>query len=487
MLRLPLMPQIPELISALSELQNRSVCIIGDVMLDRYISGHVDRISPEAPIPILSQTNSQNVPGGASNVARNLVHIGCQVHLHGAIGQDDAAEALCHNLSALPQLNFEPVICADRPTTLKTRFMSSGQQILRLDHEEKTPISPTQQKDLLTQLNRSDAHYDIIILSDYAKGMLPPSLCQDIILTAQKTDTKVIIDPKASDLSAYRGAYAITPNLKELQAILSRPLSALDDIATAASELAQDYDIQHIIVTLGGRGMLVACASDEAVHIPGHPCTVYDVSGAGDTVVALLSACLAGDIPLHQALQTANLAASLVVSKLGTASLCPGELILAAQPELPTLDITSLLAQISAWRDNGQTIGFTNGCFDLLHPGHMHILKQAAQATDRLIIGLNSDSSVAGLKGPDRPLHSEQNRAAILNALEWVDAVILFDEDTPKALIEAISPDVLTKGGDYRAEDIIGYDHVTGYGGHVHIIDTHSLYSTTSFNEMAAI
>ena len=465
----------------LQQMQNKHILVIGDLMLDRFIDGTVARISPEAPVPILSNTHITTMPGGAANVARNICHLGARCTLIGITGEDEASHELKDALSALAGLTFAPYEMANRPTTTKTRFRAGAQQIMRLDDECTTPLESSEVQDFFDVIHQYIQSSDIVILSDYAKGALPPSLIKNIIAHAKQENKKVIIDPKSHDFRYYEGAFLITPNLSELR--LATPLADETDetISKAAQDLATAYNIDHILTTLSARGMRLD-GKDHRFHIPSLTKKVFDVSGAGDTVVAALSCAIAAEASLTDAMVFANQAASIVVSKPGTAAFCAGELIASSRNGQDIA--TSLEAQedqIDEWRNSGIKIGFTNGCFDLLHAGHIHVLREASKTCDKLIVGLNSDASVKALKGSHRPIQNQEERAFVLMQLGLCDAVIIFEEETPARLITALSPDVLIKGGDYEVEHIVGFDHVTKKGGEVLTIPLLEGHSTTAF------
>ena len=474
------LPDSDILTSAIEKIQSTGILVIGDVMLDRYVTGDVTRISPEAPIPVLRQRKDNCVPGGAANVARNLAHLGCAVNLIGAIGEDEQAELLIDALSFLPQFTFHPIISEAKPTTTKTRFMASNQQLLRLDTEDTSAITAKQAEHITALASQMINSTKIIILSDYAKGCLTTGLIKDIISLADRHNVPVIIDPKSADLSIYAGADMLTPNLKEIQIAAGEAITSIAEIEQFARNILTAHNIGAMLVTLGARGMVLVTGKTSH-QISAHASDVFDVSGAGDTVIAYMAAMLATAHDNLDAAKVGNLAASLVVSKLGTASLCPGELLATHTHgyNVPSADVVQ--SQISDWQKQGLTIGFTNGCFDLIHPGHIELLQQAAASCDRLVVGLNSDASVKQLKGAHRPVQPQSVRQAILASLTSVDAVITFDEDTPLKLIKQLKPDLLVKGGDYQAEDVVGFDEVTSSGGSVTIIPLLDRYSTTSF------
>ncbi len=465
----------------LDDICGQHILVIGDLMLDRFIDGTVERISPEAPVPILSKSSTHTMPGGAANVARNICQLGATCTLIGITGADKAAEELRDALDNVAALSYRPITSSQRPTTTKTRFRSGAQQIMRLDEEITSALSDKDSAKLIDISDEEVKNAAVIILSDYAKGCLTKKVISHIIDLAKDHDIPVIIDPKSDDFSLYRGAYLVTPNLSEL--ITATGLTDTDDAAiqNAANGLRTAHEIDNILTTLSARGMRLD-GDNIAAHTPSLTKDVFDVSGAGDTVVAAIACAIAASAPLTDAMILANHAASIVVSKPGTAVCCAGELIASCAKEhevKSTLDDHQQM--IATWREQGQRIGFTNGCFDLLHAGHMHSLREARKHCDRLIIAVNSDRSVAKLKGPSRPIQKQDTRAFVLGHLPYCDAVIIFDEQTPLTLIEAISPDRLIKGGDYKPEEIVGADHVRKKGGDVVTIDLLNGHSTTAF------
>ena len=467
-----------QIASILFDFQNRHILVVGDVMLDRFVCGSVDRLSPEAPIPVLTQTEEHLVPGGAANVGRNLSGIGGQVSLIGCIGNDRAGQSLTDALSLSAQIGFFPIVCDDRPTTQKTRFLASGKQMLRVDDEVTRPLTDTQATHLLTQAESVLEVSEILIISDYAKGCLDPDIIKHLINTAHKKSIPVITDPKSSDFSIYRGSTVLTPNLSEFGQATGMSSVNHDSLAKAASALLSDYEYSNLLVTLGADGMLLVNETGY-IHNPAYPCDVFDVSGAGDTVVAVIAASIACGGKPEDAMKLANLAASVVIGKSGTASLCPGEFIGAARPSTGETTLPNIVKKTAQWRNEHLRVGFTNGCFDLLHLGHLALLKQAKENCDFLIIGLNSDNSVKRLKGQFRPINDQGTRLKILESLEFVDEVRIFDDDTPYRLIKEISPDVLMKGGDYKENQIVGSEYVRSYGGNVLVLNFLPDLSTT--------
>lgn len=463
----------------INAIQDCHILVVGDLMLDRFVDGAVTRISPEAPVPVLSQSTSQQMPGGAANVACNLAQLGAQVTLIGACGDDATAADLAGELQHFPRITFIPVTVAERLTSLKTRYRASGQQILRVDDEVSTPISDSAQGALSDQVNAVIDSADMLILSDYAKGCLPLTLIRSLIDAAQAAKKLIVADPKLADLSVYRDVDVLTPNLQELASAAGTSLTELDAIGAAAAQMAKTHNIGTIMTTLSARGILASQADGTQFHDPARTRDVFDVSGAGDTVVAVISAAIASGAQLELAVSLANHAAGIAVGKSGTAIVTAGE-ILAHMPLLkPVIEASALARICQEWRDAGNKIAFTNGCFDLLHPGHLHLLRQAAATADRLVVGLNSDASVRRLKGDTRPLQRAEHRAAALAAFDLVDEVSIFEEDTPQNLISLLQPDFIVKGGDYQPADVIGGNIVKKRGGKVVIVPTYATYSTS--------
>ena len=463
----------------INDIQDCHILVVGDLMLDRFVDGAVTRISPEAPVPVLSQSTSQQMPGGAANVACNLAQLGAQVTLIGACGDDATAADLAAELRHFPKITFIPVTVAGRPTSLKTRYRASGQQILRVDDEVSTPISDSAQAELSDQANAVIDTADMLILSDYAKGCLPLTLIRSLIDAARAAKKLIVADPKLADLSVYRDVDVLTPNLQELASAAGTSLTELDAIGAIAAQMAKTHNIGTIMTTLSARGILASQGDGTQFHDPARTRDVFDVSGAGDTVVAVISAAIASGAQLELAVALANHAAGVAVGKSGTAIVTAGEILAHMPLSKPVIEASALAGICQDWRDAGDKIAFTNGCFDLLHPGHLHLLRQAAATADRLVVGLNSDPSVRRLKGDTRPLQRTEQRAAALAAFDFVDAVCIFEEDTPQNLISLLQPDFIVKGGDYKPADVIGGDIVKKRGGKVVIVPTHAAYSTS--------
>ncbi|MDC1118865.1 bifunctional heptose 7-phosphate kinase/heptose 1-phosphate adenyltransferase [Alphaproteobacteria bacterium] len=463
----------------LCSLQAKNVLVLGDVMLDRFVDGAVTRISPEAPVPILSQGRIRQMPGGAANVACNLAQMGLHVHLIGVCGDDEAGKSLHDELAKLPTIRFDLVTITDRSTSLKTRFRAGSQQILRVDDEVTSDIDAAAAKQLSKYALPAIQDADLVVLSDYAKGALPLLLLEKIIAHAKVKGKMIIADPKRADISVYSGVDLLTPNLAELQSTTDQILSSIEAIGQAATALAKEFGIGSILTTMSAHGMMLSKADGTQFHDLASARDIFDVSGAGDTVVAMIAGALVAGADLKDAIRLANHAASVAVGKSGTAIVAPGEVLAHLASTPPPTDWPSVAMQCTNWRDTGQKIAFANGCFDLLHPGHIHLLREAAHNADKLVVGLNGDASVRRLKGAGRPTQSAELRSAVLAALPFVDAIAVFDEDTPFELIATLQPDIIVKGGDYNADQVVGADIVAARGGQVVIISTLDGHATS--------
>jgi D-beta-D-heptose 7-phosphate kinase/D-beta-D-heptose 1-phosphate adenosyltransferase len=469
-----------------SGFQRHRVLVIGDVMLDQYLWGDVSRISPEAPVPVLRSVRRTHVAGGAANVAMNLVGLGTQVSLAGFVGTDEAAETL-RGLLSNGGVATDALCVWKRPTISKTRVMAGRQQMMRLDVEATEPPYDAEIDALLVSLAEQIAKADSIILSDYAKGALPERVCRQVAEEARRSGIPVLVDPKGSDFSKYRGATTICPNLQELAAATGVPANEPGALMAAARKLIGPLALDYLTVTMSGRGICVLRRdSQQDLQAAAQAREVYDVSGAGDTVIATLAAAAAAKLDVESAIQLANVAAGIVVGRVGTAPVDRANLLATLSTELAlstqekVVDRAGMIARAARWRSRGESIVFTNGCFDLLHLGHITLLEDAHRMGDRLVIGLNSDASARRLKGPTRPIVGENERARILAALASTDAVVIFEEDTPLATIEALRPDVLVKGGDYTEATVVGADLVRSWGGRVTIVPTVAGFSTTN-------
>ena len=472
----------------------QTVLCVGDLMLDEFVYGEVSRISPEAPAPVIAAQRSETNVGGAGNVARNIASLGARCIFVGLVGEDEAGNAL---RGALAKENLiESLLVTDpaRPTTRKVRFVSEhfSTHMLRADWEMAAPASPEIEQKLLDAILPLLPRADIVLLSDYAKGVLTARVIRNAIEAARKTGKRVIVDPKSANLAVYRGATLLTPNRREFAEATRSRAGSETEIAAAAQDAMQLADCQAILVTQSEHGMTLVPRNGESIHVPAHPVKVRDVSGAGDTVAAVLAVALAAGADWETALRCANAAAAVAVSKKGTATVTLAELrrkilphaFLAAEDKI-VLSPAGLDAHLEEWRRQGLRIGFTNGCFDILHPGHVKVLTAARAACDRLIVGLNSDASVKRIKGEGRPVQDERARAEVLAALEAVDLVVIFEQDTPIELIAQIGPAVLVKGGDYAREQVVGHELVERAGGDVLLVDILEGFSTTSLVQRA--
>lgn len=468
----------------------KRLLVVGDIMLDKYVWGKVERVSPEAPVPIVRATHNSDQPGGAANVAMNLAGLGASVKVVGFAGED-ADRMRLEALLAAAGVESAIISIAGFPTISKMRILGGQQQMLRLDIETKDAPPPAAYDHLVEAVLDGFPSSSAIILSDYAKGVLTPVVCQQIIKAARDHNIPVLVDPKSADFSRYRGATTICPNLYELANALHVSSFELDALLADAQCIIPDLGVAYLVVTLSEKGIAVVRENSHSVA-PAVARQVFDVSGAGDTVISVLALSVACGLPVEDAVQLANVAAGVVVGKVGTVPIQKFELIAALSGELAVhaeekiFGLDRLLGRVAAWRLSGQKIVFTNGCFDLLHIGHITVLERARQEGDRLIVALNDDTSVASLKGPGRPLVGQRERAQILAALAAVDAVVIFKEQTPLAMIEAIRPDVIVKGGDYTEDEIIGAPQVRSWGGRVKIVPVVEGFSTAGLIDKSA-
>lgn len=475
----------------LSALAEQTVLCIGDLMLDEFVYGEVSRISPEAPTPVIAVKRSELMVGGAGNVARNLVALGTSCIFVGVVGDDEAGNALTEALGTHPLIEFHLVIDAKRQTTRKVRFVSEhhSTHLLRADWEAGLAVDAGGEDALIGHAIKAMPRVGAVVLSDYAKGALTPRVVSAVIDAANLADKPVVVDPKGRDYSIYRGATLITPNRQELADVTRSAARSDDEIVIAAGALRGAVEAQAVLVTRSEDGMTLV-GEGAPVHVPAYPVKVRDVSGAGDTVVAVVAAMLAMGADFESAMRAANAAGAVVVGKRGTATLSVAELrsrilpasTLASEEKI-VFDWALLDEHLAEWRKLGLRVGFTNGCFDLLHPGHVKLLTGARAVCDRLVLGLNGDASVTRLKGAGRPVQPVQARAEVLAALEAVDLVVVFDEDTPEKLIARVKPTVLVKGSDYTREQVVGREIVEALGGEIVLIDLVPGHSTTSMVE----
>ena len=466
--------------------EKAKILIIGDVMLDQYWHGNTSRISPESPVPVVHVNRIVERPGGAANVALNVAALGAKASLLGLVGKDSAANSLAaflSNAGVAHQLEVLP----DQATITKLRVLSRHQQMIRLDTESPF-LESNAKKSLYEKYDRMLSDVNLVILSDYGKGTLSQS--SDLIAKAIAKNIKVIVDPKSTDYAMYRGASVITPNLKEFEAVVGA-CPTVDLLVEKARRLLSEFQIGALVVTRGDHGLSVVCANGDATHVPSIVREVHDVTGAGDTVIAVLSAALASGLDLVSAATLGNIAAGIAVGKLGAATVTVQELetALGKNPDLPLGVMTeqTLLTALEASRAKGERIVFTNGCFDILHAGHVMYLEQARRLGDRVIVAVNDDASVSKLKGPNRPINTVEERMNVLAGLRSVDWVIPFSDDTPERLIQKLCPDVLVKGGDYKdVMTLPGARFVVSQGGEVKVLGLKPGASTTQLIEAIA-
>ena len=461
--------------------QDARLLVIGDVMLDRYWHGSANRVSPEAPVPVVKVGNQEDRPGGAGNVALNVAALGSATRLIGVVGEDDAAEELRSRLNAAG-VYCDFIHCADKPTITKLRVISQHQQLIRVDFEEaflKSDVSAVVGKaqDLIDDTQA-------LILSDYAKGAL-----QDIaplIALGRSRNIPIIVDPKGSEFEKYRGATLITPNLSEFETVVGHCANE-EELVNKGLKLLSDLQLEAMLITRGEHGMTLLRPDSPELHLPARAQEVFDVTGAGDTVISVLAAALAAGDSLADATALANLAAGLVVGKLGTAAISGPELRRAILGELDSsrgmMTSEQLSIAVEDARDHGEKIVFTNGCFDIIHAGHVGYLTEAKKLGDRLVVAINDDASVGRLKGAGRPINPVERRMAVLAGLEAVDWVVNFAEDTPENLLHALKPEILVKGGDYSIDQVVGGEFVQSYGGEVKALDFLDNCSTSEIVE----
>ncbi|MGE4312836.1 MAG: D-glycero-beta-D-manno-heptose-7-phosphate kinase [Pseudobdellovibrionaceae bacterium] len=479
-----------ELAQRLSEQSGHTppkIVILGDVMLDSYIYGTINRISPEAPVPVLAKTNETSMLGGAGNVVQNILALGVQPATLSVIGDDSTGKDVCARIRDTSGL----VLSTTRPTTTKTRFVCGSQQLMRLDAETTAPLSAEDEAALLAKIPAALKGASVLVISDYGKGVLTQAVLDTAIKAAIAAAIPVIVDPKGTDFSKYKGASYVTPNLKELSGVQRKEIGQDDALIAAEAEaLRAAHDFTGVLVTRSEKGMSLITEGN-AVHIPTHVADVYDVSGAGDTVVAYFALSLACGLTAEEASTLANSAAALAVRKKGTSTVSLSELtggMIAGMDGTvsPHLNWEETARQIKEWQAQGLKVGFTNGCFDIIHYGHVNYLNEARKMCDRLVLGLNHDVSVKILKGESRPINDEVARARVMGALGSVDCVVLFgatkegEDNTPCALLDAVRPDIIFKGGDYTIDQLPEAKVVHAYGGEVALMNLYEGYSTTN-------
>jgi len=479
------MTETSGLISLVSALAGARVLCVGDIMLDKFVSGEVERISPEAPVPVLRIARENAMLGGAGNVARNVVALGASVSLIATVGDDAAGEEIERLLLGLGHANPGLVIDENRPTAIKTRFLAGTQQMMRADWETTDALAEETGEAIIEAAQAALADHQVMVLSDYGKGVLGDGRAGRLIELAKAAGIPVVVDPKGRDYGVYRGADLVTPNRKELRDAAGAAATGVDEVISAAAAVRATSGLGAVLVTLSQDGMALVTEADSH-HLAAEAQEVFDVSGAGDTVVASIASALAAGASLLDAARLANVAAGIVVGKVGTAAAYMAEVIATlhhqdiSRAEAKLLSRAEACDRAEVWRCQGLKVGFTNGCFDLLHPGHVSLLAQARGASDRLIVGLNSDASVERLKGEDRPIQNEAARATVLASLQSVDMCVIFDEDTPLELIGALKPDVLVKGADYAMDQVVGAEEVKSWGGRVVLAELEEGFSTSA-------
>jgi D-beta-D-heptose 7-phosphate kinase/D-beta-D-heptose 1-phosphate adenosyltransferase len=467
----------------------KAVLVAGDVMLDRFVTGGATRLSPEAPVPVLAATARTTALGGAGNVLANLAGLGVTAHIVALTGEDETADEVAAIVRGLGARSDGLVRDSGRPTTVKTRFMAGPHHLLRVDDEKSAVATVSVQEELIARAGALLPHVQALVLSDYGKGVLSPTVTAALIALAREQGVPVLVDPKGADYTRYNGAQVVTPNRKELaEAAEAGALKSDADIVAAAQTVLRDTTIGAVVATRSEDGIsIIPRGEGEITHIPTAPLQVYDVAGAGDTVIATLAAALAAGADLRDAARLANRAGGIVVTRAGTAAITAADLGADAtiRPFIaPVCNWDGARAQIRAWQAQGLRVGFTNGCFDILHYGHVSYLAEARLRCDRLVIGLNADASVTRLKGPERPVNDETARATVLAGLRCVDMVVHFghkaaEDDRPSSVIDTLRPDVIFKGGDYTEDQLPEAAVVRAYGGEVQIMTMFDGYSTT--------
>jgi D-beta-D-heptose 7-phosphate kinase / D-beta-D-heptose 1-phosphate adenosyltransferase len=486
-----------DLIDLVERLGQPRVLVVGDVMLDRYVWGDAERISQEAPVVLLRAERREERLGGAGSVATMLRALGARVMLAGIVGNDSDGDRVRRLLTDVT-IDHEAVISdVGRPTTVKERYVGKAQhrhpqQMLRVDHEDRRPIADSIRGQIESVVQAQMRRCDIVLVSDYDKGVCTPGLLTAIICAAKATGVRVIADPiRGHDYRKYHGCSAITPNRLEAGLATGCVLNTLEEAFAAAASLREALDLEAAVITLDKDGMVLRHRDGRALHFPTRPRQVYDITGAGDMVMAALGVALAGGADYAHAIPLANIAGGLEVEKIGVATVTREEILrdlmipggAGVNAPVKFLHLEALLQELDYRRRIGQRVAFTNGCFDVLHAGHVQYLQEARAQADLLVVGLNSDASVQGLKGKSRPLQPLAARATVLAALQAVDFVTVFDEPTPQALIEQVRPDVLVKGADYSRDEVVGAEFVESYGGHVHLAALHRGYSTSRLIE----
>ena len=462
----------------LHHLASARLLVLGDLMVDRYLWGQVERISPEAPVPVVRGDREETRLGGAANVAHNLAALGCQVGVCGVVGEDGPGWLLREQLQRLPADCSGIITEAGRPTTEKLRILGGSQQMLRVDRESAQPVAGATLQALRAHLAAHLGQYGGVIVSDYGKGLVSAALLAEVVAQGRQRGVPVLVDPKGTDYAKYRGVTCLTPNEHEAALAARLPAQGDEEVLATAQALRVQLGCDSVCITRGAKGVLALAADGQHRFLPARAREVFDVTGAGDTFISVLGAALVAGEPFFAAVELANLAAGLVVGKLGTATVSLAELEAAQQQSAPPRKIfgpgpaerRELAEHVARLHAQGRRVVFTNGCFDLLHAGHIQYLQASRALGDVMIVGLNSDASVRRLKGPGRPVLEQADRAHVLAALGCVDGVAIFEEDTPLDLIRLVRPDVLTKGADYTEDTVVGHDLVQQWGGQVRLI-----------------
>ena len=475
----------PPLRECIKLLSKAKVLCVGDIILDKFVYGDVERISPEAPIPVFNIKSDKLMLGGAGNVASNLSGLGAKTRFITVIGNDLAGNDVKKLIAAIPNMTATLIHEKERRTSIKTRYIAGGQQMMRTDDETIALIQKKTKQRILKLIDSALNNYNILVIADYAKGVLTPELIKKLITLAKKAKIPVIVDPQGNNYKFYKGVDIVTPNRKELSLATGMPANNDKQIRLAANKLIAEHNIKSILATRSGDGMTLINSTSFNTY-KAEAQEIFDVSGAGDTVVATISASLSAGIDLKQAVQLANISAGIVVAKTGTAVAYASDIVEALgkrrseTEKTKILSIKSVVDRAKDWRAQKLKVGFTNGCFDLLHPGHIATINAAKMACDKLIVGLNSNASVQRLKGDQRPIQSEEIRAQILSSLMNVDAVLVFSEDTPVKILEKLKPDVFIKGGDYKIQMLPEATTVQAYGGKIILTSLLKGYSTTA-------
>ncbi len=474
--------------SIFNRIRTANCLVIGDLMLDEYLWGKAERISPEAPVQVVDVVREEMRLGGAGNVVNNLVELGAGVTVCSVVGDDDNGQELLEAFGRRGVATDAIFRDATRRTSRKTRVVAAHQQIVRIDRESRVPLSAEVERRVSDWIAANAGGFDVILLSDYQKGVLTPGVISATLAAARPRAIPVLVDPKGTDFSRYSGATLLTPNRREAEAASGMAIHDTESLVRAADVIMERVGLEHLLITRSEEGMSLFSRLAAPMHIPTVAREVFDVSGAGDTVLASLAAGMAAGMEMVEAARLANITAGIAVAKLGTSTVAPAEIINAvalahsdSDSKIKNRDVLAVL--VEAEKARGKRVVFTNGCFDLLHAGHVKYLQKARTLGDLLVLGLNSDASVRRLKGEKRPLIGERERAHILAALDCIDYVVIFEEDTPLELIAALKPHILVKGGDYTPEAVVGRELVESYGGRVELVSFVDGKSTTNIIE----